>query len=434
MIQYGGMLFSDVKADLRTEFIAGLTTFLTSAYIIAVNPLVLSRTGMDARALIAVTCIASAVATLLMAVWPKMPVLMAPGMGLNAFFAITVVGALGYTWQEALGFVFWAGVIFLVLSLVGFRERIAAAIPMNLRISGSVGIGLFIAYLGFHNLGLLQTDQLGLPHLSKIGATQALGLIGLLLMGWLEARKVKGSLLFGIVVVSILGMLLHYAQAPESWVSAPPSIAPLAGNLQWIPRMSVGTLLVILTFLYVALFDGLGTVLAVSEAAGISREPMYEKKLSRMLTADSISNMIGAVLGTSTVTAYIESNTGISQGGRTGWTAFFISIFFLLSLFFVPFVAAIPPYATAPALIMVGVFMIREITRIRFESWEEALPAFLTIVMMPLTTSIANGLMFGFISFVLLKILTGKWQELNPVLVGIALFSVFNLVAGGRLQ
>ena len=427
-------VFSDGAVDLRTEFVAALTSFLTSAYIIAVNPLVLSQTGMDPKALIAVTCLASAAATLLMATWPRVPVLMAPGMGLNAFFAITVVGALGYSWQEALGFVFWAGAIFLVLSVIGFRERIAAAIPLNLRIAGSVGIGLFIAFLGFHNLALLQTDSLGLPHLGPIGATQGLGLIGLLLMGWLEARKVKGSLLAGIIVVTLLSMILGYARIPSEWISAPPSIAPLAGKLQLIPAPSLGTLLVVLTFLYVAMFDGLGTLLAVSETAGFSRETGYEKRLSRMLTADSVSNMIGAALGTSTVTAYIESNTGISQGGRTGWTAFFISLFFLASLFFVPFVSAIPAYATAPALIMVGVFMIREITRIHFDAWEEALPAFLTILMMPLTTSIANGLMFGFISFVLMKILTGKARELNPVLIGIALFSVFNLLAQGHLR
>lgn len=427
-------LFSEGAADLRTEFVAALTSFLTSAYIIAVNPLVLSQTKMDSSALIAVTCLASAAATLLMAIWPRVPVLMAPGMGLNAFFAITVVGALGYTWQQALGFVFWAGAIFLLLSVVGFRERIAAAIPSNLRIAGSVGIGLFIAFLGFHNLGLLQTDALGFPHLAAMGATQGLGLVGLLLMGWLEARKVKGSLLAGIVAVSLLSMLLGYARFPAGWISAPPSIAPLAGKLQLVPEASIGTVLVILTFLYVAMFDGLGTLLAVSETAGFSKEPGYEKKLSRMLTADSLANMIGAGLGTSTVTAYIESNTGISQGGRTGWTAFFISIFFLCSLFFVPFVAAIPAYATAPALIMVGVFMIREITRIHFDAWEEALPSFLTILMMPLTTSIANGLMFGFISFVLLKILMGKARELNPVLVGIALFSAFNLVMQGHLH
>lgn len=428
------MLFSDREADLRTEFIAGLTSFLTSAYIIAVNPLVLSQAGMDPRQLIAVTCIASAVATMLMAIWPRVPVLMAPGMGLNAFFAITVVGTLGYSWQQALGFVFWAGFIFMVLSVVGFRERVAAAIPANLRVAGSVGIGLFIAYLGFRNLGLIQTDAAGLLHLSRIDGTHALGLIGLLLMAWLEARKVKGSLLAGIVAVTALSMLLKYAPVPADWISSPPSITALAGQLQWVPPMTPGTAIVILTFLYVALFDGLGTVLAVSEAAGISREPDYEKKLSRMLTADSLSNMIGAVIGTSTVTAYIESNTGISQGGRTGWTAFFVGIFFLVALFFVPFVASIPPYATAPALIMVGVFMIREIARIRFESWDEALPAFLTIVLMPLTTSIATGLMFGFISYVLLKALLGKWSELNAVLIGIALFSIFNLVVSGRLH
>ncbi|HSP07153.1 MAG TPA: NCS2 family permease, partial [Acidobacteriota bacterium] len=316
----------------------------------------------------------------------------------------------------------------------GFREKVAAAIPVNLRIAGSVGIGVFIAYLGFRNLGLLYTDPTGLLHMSRVEGTHALGLLGLLLMAWLEARKVKGSLLIGILAVTVVSMILKYSEVPATWVSSPPPITALAGQLQWIPPMNLSTVLVILTFLYVALFDGLGTVLAVAEAAGMSREPDYEKKLSRMLSADSIANMIGAVVGTSTVTAYIESNTGISQGGRTGWTAFFVSVFFLLALFLVPFVAAIPPYATAPALIMVGVFMIREITRIHFELWDEALPSFLTILLMPLTTSIATGLMFGFISYVMLKALLGKWKDLNPVLIGIALFSMFNLIASGRLH
>ncbi len=219
---------------------------------------------------------------------------------------------------------------------------------------------------------------------------------------------------------------------PDSWWSVPPSIAPLAGHLKLVPSFNFVTMVVVLTFMYVAMFDGLGTILAVSETAGIARRPDYEKKLSRMLTADSLSNIVGALLGTSTVTAYIESVSGISQGGRTGWTAFFSALFFLAALFFIPFIAVIPAYATAPALIMVGVFMIREISRVQLDSWDEALPSFLTMILMPLTTSIATGLMFGFISYTILKILTGKWSDLNPVLIGITLFSVMNLIFGGR--
>jgi AGZA family xanthine/uracil permease-like MFS transporter len=355
----GKRLFSDRDVNLRTELIAGVTSFLTSSYIIAVNPAILSGTGMDHHALIAVTCIASGLATLLMAVWPKVPVLMAPGMGLNAFFAFTVVKQLGYSWQQGLGFVFWAGLLFLVLSLLGFRQKIASAIPVNLRLAGSVGIGLFIAYLGFHNLSFWSVDDQGLLHLARLDAPKVLGLCGLALMGFLEARRVKGSLLVGILVVTIASMILGYANVPQKWVSAPPSILPLAGQMKLLAPATFTTVLVVFTFLYVALFDGLGTLIAVSEAAGISREQDYEKKFSRMLTADSMSNMAGAALGTSTVTAYIESATGISQGGRSGWTSFFSAVLFFGSLFLVPFVAAIPNYATAPALIMVGVFMIR---------------------------------------------------------------------------
>jgi adenine/guanine/hypoxanthine permease len=425
-------LFSDQEPSLSVEFLSGVTSFLTAAYIIAVNPSVLSQTGMDHQSLIAVTCIASAFATLLMALWPKVPILMAPGMGLNAFFAFTVVGALKFSWQEGLGFVFWAGVLFFILTLMGLRQKIAQAIPENLRIAGSVGIGLFIAFLGFHNLGILKMDQQGFLHLSRIGATEILGLVGLIIMGFLQARNVKGSLLIGILVVTAISMIFGFSSMPESWFSAPPSIAPLFGQLRIIPTFSFLTIVVVLTFMYVAMFDGLGTIMAVSETAGISKRPDHEQKISRMLTADALSNVFGAILGTSTVTAYIESVSGISQGGRTGWTAFFCAMLFLAALFFVPFIAVIPPYATAPALIMVGVFMIREVVRIDFGSWEEALPAFLTMILMPLTTSIATGLMFGFISYTLLKIFMGKWSDLNPILIGITLFSVMNLVFGGR--
>ena len=322
--------------------------------------------------------------------------------------------------------------LFFILTLMGVRQKIAAAIPQNLRIAGSVGIGLFIAFLGFHNLGLLKMDQEGFLHLSRLGATQILGLAGLMIMSFLQARNVKGSLLIGILIVTTISMIFGYSKMPEAWLSAPPSIAPLFGQLQILPAFSFLTIVVVLTFMYVAMFDGLGTIVAVAETAGISKQPDHEKKVSRMLTADALSNVIGAVLGTSTVTAYIESVSGISQGGRTGWTAFFCAMLFLAALFFVPFIAVIPAYATAPALIMVGVFMIREVVRIDFTDWDEALPAFLTMILMPLTISIATGLMFGFISYTLLKILMGKWSDLNPILIGITLFSVMNLVFGGR--
>ena len=368
-----------------------------------------------------------------MAICPKVPVLMAPGMGLNAFFAYTVVNSLGFTWQQALGFVFWAGFLFLILSFAGLRQKLAASIPTNLRFAGSVGIGLFIAFIGFRNLGLLQTDGQGLMHLAKTGVPQALGLSGLAIMAWFEARRIKGSLLAGIILITTASIILGYSSTPTTWFSMPPATGHITGKLQLIPPLTITTFLVILTFLYIALFDGLGTLIAVSESAGLSNSSSFEQKFSKMLVVDSASNMMGAVLGTSTVTAYIESNTGISQGGRTGWTSFFSAIFFFLAIFFVPLIALIPPYATAPALIMVGVFMIREITRIQFDQWDEALPAFLTILLMPLTTSIATGLMFGFISYTFLKMVLGKWNELNLVLIGITLFSIFNLVIGGRL-
>jgi adenine/guanine/hypoxanthine permease len=234
-------------------------------------------------------------------------------------------------------------------------------------------------------------------------------------------------------LITAASIIFGYSTPPKTFFSMPPNIMNITGKLQLIPPLNITTFLVILTFLYIALFDGLGTLIAVSEAIGLSDSKNFEQNFSRMLVVDSASNMIGAVLGTSTVTAYIESNTGISQGGRTGWTSFFSAIFFFLSIFFVPLILLIPPYATAPALIMVGVFMIREVTRIRFDQLDEALPAFLTILLMPLTTSIATGLMFGFISYTFLKLVLGKWTDLNLVLISITLFSIFNLVIGGRL-
>ena len=230
--------------------------------------MILSQAGMDQKALIVITCIASGIATLLMAIYPKVPVLMAPGMGLNAFFAYTVVISLGYTWQQALGFVFWAGFLFLVLTLFGLRQRIAASIPVNLRIAGSVGIGLFIAFIGFRNLGLIQTDTQGLMHLNKIGATQAIGLAGLALMAFLEARKIQGALLAGIIAVTVVSIIAGYSAPPETWLSKPPDITAISGKFQLIPPLNITTLFVILTFFYVALFDGLGTLFAVSESAG----------------------------------------------------------------------------------------------------------------------------------------------------------------------
>jgi len=415
-------------STLRTEVTAGITTFLTAGYIIFVNPAILADAGMDRGALITVTCLVAFLATLTMALWANAPLMMAPGMGLNAFFAYTLVLGHGLSWQTALGVVFLSGLFFLALTLIGLRERIVHAIPAPLRLAASVGIGLFIAFIGLKNLGLVVKSDATLVQLGSFSPQVALGLGGLLLIALLETLRVRGSILIGVVVTSAAGMLFGLAPLPGGLVSLPPSPAPIAFQLDILGALQYSLWASIFSFMFVDLFDSLGTLLAVCREAGMVDEDGTIPGLPRMLTADALATVGGALLGTSTTTTYIESAAGVSDGGRTGLTAAVTALLFLLAIFFTPLVGAVPAFATAPALIIVGIFMLRGIGQIDFYNFEEGLPAFLTLILMPLTFSIATGLAFGFISYVLLKLLRGHIRQCSPVLVAIAGLSMISLL------
>lgn len=414
--------------NVRTEALAGFTTFLTGAYIIFVNPSILSLTGMNRGALTTVTCLAAAFGTLLVALWANAPLMMAPGMGLNAFFAYTLVLEMGVPWQTALGVVFLSGAFFLVLTLLGVRERLVRAIPLSLRLSTSVGIGLFIAFIGLQNLGLVVRSEAVLVRLGEFTPAALLGLGGLLAAVLMEVRRVRGALLAAILLTSAAGMILGLNPVPDTLIDLPPSPAPVALQLDILGALKISLWASIFSFMFVDLFDSLGTLLAVCREAGMSDEKGEVPGMFRMLSADAVATVAGALLGTSTTTTYIESASGVAEGGRTGLAGVVTALLFLLSLFFTPLIAAVPPFATAPALILVGIFMMRGVGQIDFYNFEEGAPAFLTLTLMPLTYSIATGLAFGFIAYVLIQLLLGKIRGCDPFLIAVALLSLVSLI------
>jgi AGZA family xanthine/uracil permease-like MFS transporter len=421
--------FRGKEVNVRIELIAALTTFFTAAYIIFVNPEILSVTGMDKQALIVVTCLVSALATIILGLWANVPFMMAPGMGLNAFFAYTLVLGKGVSWQTALGVVFISGLMFLLLTLVGVREKIIKTIPSSLRIAISAGIGLFIAFIGLKNMGLIVANKATLVSIGRIDSSVLIGCLGLLLIAVLEILKVRGAIFIGILFSTLIAVIAGKVSLPSHIVSVPPSIQPLAFKLNIIDALRISLLASLFSFMYVDLFDSLGTIVAVSSQAGLIKEDQTIPNIGRILSVDAIATMLGAVLGTSTTTAYIESSSGVAAGGRTGLTAVFIGLLFLLAVFFAPLISIVPPYATAPALITVGLYMIRDFKYINFSSFDESLPAFLTFILIPLSYSINTGIMFGFISYVAIKVLLFKFRELNPVLVAISVLSLINLLA-----
>jgi AGZA family xanthine/uracil permease-like MFS transporter len=416
------------KTTPRTEVVAGLTTFLTAAYIVFVNPAILSQAGMDQGALTTVTCLVAAIATLLIAFWANAPLMMAPGMGLNAFFTYSLVLGKGVPWPTALGVVFISGVVFLVLTWVGIREKVARAIPTSLRLAASVGIGFFIAFIGLQNLGLIVKSDAVLVQLGSFSPAVILGMGGLLLAIILEIRRVRGAILLAIIATTIVGILAGQAPLPSGVIATPPSLGPIAFQLDILGALKISLWSSIFSFMFVDLFDSLGTMLAVCREAGLTDEQGEVQKLPQMLQADALATVFGALLGTSTTTTYIESASGVADGGRTGLTSIVTAVCFLLTMFFTPLIGAVPAFATAPALILVGIFMMRGLRQIDFYNFEEGAPAFLTFILMPLTYSIATGLAFGFVSFVLIKLLVGKAGELNPFLIGAAIFSLISLL------
>jgi len=405
---------------VRKEIIAGVTTFLTMAYIIVVNPAILSTTGMDFGAVFVATCLAATIGTLIMGLWANYPIAMAPGMGLNAFFSFTVVGSMGYSWQVALGAVFISGVIFFLLSLFRIREWIINSIPLSLRFGISAGIGFFLALIALKNAGVVIDNPATLVGLGDIKVAESLLFFGgFVVICGLSFRQITGAVMIGILAVTAIAMMLGMVDY-DGFVSAPPSLAPTFMQLDLAGAFNVGMISVIFAFLFVDLFDTSGTLIGAAQRGGLLDKDGRLPRLGRALMSDSVATMSGAALGTSTTTSYIESTAGISAGGRTGLTAVVVAVLFLACLLLSPIAKIIPAYATAPALLYVAVLMASGLKLVNWDDITDAAPAVLTALMMPLTFSIANGIAIGFITYAVLKAVSGRWSDLNPSVITIA--------------
>lgn len=395
---------------------AGITTFMTMAYILAVNPGILSAAGMPAGAVFTATALASLIATLMMGLVANLPIALAPGMGLNAFFAFTVVLGMGYPWQLALTAVFLEGIVFILMSLFNIREAIIKSIPANIKRAVSVGIGLFIAFIGLQNAGIVVNNDATLVGLGSMGDGKVLvALIGLVLTGVLLAFKVKGALLIGIVATTLIGIPFGVTSIPKGWTPFKLPDAPLFFQFQFDKVLTLDFFIVFFTFLFVDIFDTIGTLVGVTTQAGLINKNGEIPRVKQALLSDAVGTVAGAALGTSTVTSYIESASGVADGGRTGLTAVTTSVLFGLALLFSPLFLLVPGAATAPALILVGLFMLSPVKDIDLSDFTEAIPAFITMLFMPLTYSIAEGLVFGILSYIFLKAITGKIKEISVV-------------------
>jgi len=426
------------QTSVKIECVAGVTTFLTMAYIIFANPSILSLEGipeedlvgiarMDKDALIAVTCIVTAITTIIVGIVANAPIAMAPGMGLNAFFAY-LVASRQMDWQTALGVVFVSGLLFLIATLLGLRKRIVEAIPRSLVSAIAVGIGLFITFIGLKNLGIIVKDPITFVSAGPLTLTVLIGLFGLLVMIFFEMKKISGGLVVGILASTFLALVFDKeVETPQQLISLHLNIQTIAFHLDIAGALKWGFFGTIFTLTFIDMFDSVGTLVACCHQANMVDEQGKIKGLDRLLGIDAVATVIGSVLGTSTITAYIESAAGIEQGGRSGLTSIVTGVLFLIALLFVPIVAIVPLYATAPALIMVGLFMMKEIKKIDFTILEEAFPAFIIMVMIALSYSISTGLAFGFISFVLTKIVSGKAKEMKLTMWIIAILSILFL-------
>lgn len=425
--------FDEAKHKVRTELMAGLTTFLTMSYILAVNPLILGEAGMDKGAVFSATVVAAAIATIVMAFYARLPFALASGMGLNAFFAYTLVIVMGFTWQQALAAVFVEGIVFILLTVFRVREAIVNAIPLNLRYAISVGIGLFIAIIGLKNGGIIVKSDATVTTLGPWTATSLLAMGGILLGGVLMALKVRGALFYTIIALTIIGIPFGVTQIPEGFtlLSMPASMEPVAFQLDFSRFLSLDLeyYVIVFTLVFMDLFDTLGTLIEAATSAGMVEKNGRIHGLNRALMADAVGTTIGALCGTSTVTTYVESTTGIAAGGRTGLTSLTVAVLFLLALFFSPFFLIIPSAATTSALVLVGVLMMGSVTRIDLRDFTEALPCFITILMMPFTASIAEGIVLGMLSYVLVKVFCGRYREISVAMYILAVFFVLKYVA-----
>jgi AGZA family xanthine/uracil permease-like MFS transporter len=403
------------KTNVRTEVIAGITTFLTMAYIIFVNPQILATTGMDQSAVFVATCLAAALGSAIMGFYANWPIAMAPGMGLNAFFAFTVVGAMGFTWQQALGAVFISGCIFLLLTVTGVRRWLVDGIPHSMRSAVAAGIGMFLGIIALKNAGIVVASEatfVALGHMTEPGPL--LAIIGFFVIAALDALKVKGAILIGILAITVVAVAAGISPF-GGVISAPPSIAPTFLQLDLLGLFGVGIIQVILVFVLVEVFDATGTLIGVAKRAGLLTEGPGNSnpQLGKALLSDSSAIVAGSMLGTSSTTAYVESASGVMAGGRTGLTAVVVALLFLAALFFAPLAGTVPAFATAPALLFVACLMMRELLDVDWDDITEAAPSAITALMMPFTYSIANGLAFGFISYAVIKALTGRYREVH---------------------
>lgn len=424
--------FDPKTMKLRTEIIAGVTTFLTMSYILAVNPSILMSTGMDQGALFTATALASAIATLLLAFMAKLPFAQAPSMGLNAFFAYTLCQAMGYSWQNSLAILLIEGIVFILITFFNVREMIFNAIPNNLRYAISAGIGMFIAFIGLKNAGIIVSKEGTFVGLGAFTAPCLLGIFATLLSGVLMARNVKGALFWGIIITTLIGIPLGVTIFPDHWlpVSAPKDISPIFCEFDFSGLLNLKTVLVVFSLLIVNIFDTIGTLMGLAEKTGIVREDGSIPRVSEAMMSDAIGTTCGAMLGSSTISTYIESASGIAEGGRSGVTSLVVGAMFILSLFLAPVFLLIPSAATSGALIMVGVLMLDSVKKINLSDMTEAFPAFITMITMVLCYSIADGICLGILSFVVMKLCTHRWKDLNWTLCILSILFVLNFAFG----
>lgn len=416
--------FNPKETKLRTEIMAGLTTFLTMAYILAVNPNILGETGMDKGALFTTTALMAGLATIFMGVYAKLPLALAPGMGLNAFFAYTVCLVMGHSWQFALTAVFLEGIIFILLTVTNLREKIVDVIPDTLKKAISAGIGLYIAFIGLQSAGIIVDNQATLVSLGNVTQGSALlGIIGIVLTAIFLVKNVKGALLFGIIATTLIGIPLGVTQY-NGVVSTPPSIEPIFMKIQWDSILSKDMFVIVFTFLFVDLFDCIGTVIGVTERAGMSKDGKIPN-LKEVFVVDSVATTAGAMMGTSTVAVYVESAAGVNEGGRSGLTAVTTGIFFLLALFLSPLFLSIPAAATTPVLVLVGLMMMGSVLNVNFSDYSEAVPAFVCILFMPLCYSISDGIVLGHLSYIFINLLSGNYKKVS---IGMLILAVFFLI------
>ena len=420
--------FDPAITTIRTEILAGITTFLTMSYILAINPAMFSELDMPAGAVFTSTALAAIIGTFVMAVWAKLPFGLAPGIGLNAFFVYTVCMGMGYTWQFALTAVLIEGIIFILMTVTNLREAIVNAIPLSMRNAIGAGIGLFIAFIGLQNAGVIVDNGSTLVELGDITSGSALlALIGLLITGFLYIKNVRGAMLIGILVTTVIGIPMGVTEF-KGVLSSPAPIGDIFCKFEWEHVFTLDMVVVVFTFLFIDMFDTVGTLVGVCTKAGLVNEDGTVKKIKEAFMADAIATTAGAFLGTSTTTTYVESASGVAQGGRTGLTAFTIACCFAIALFFSPLFLSIPAAAIAPVLIMVGLMMLEPITRIPFNDFTESLPAFICIIMMPLSYSISNGILIGMIAYVLINLICGKFRKLTPTMYILAALFILKYI------